>query len=369
MSRRAGGLPCWARFVLESRLNWLLLLVPLSLLLDLLRAPSTLVFAVSALAIIPLAELIGRTTEQLANRVGPGLGGFLNATFGNATELIISLFALHQGLITVVQAGISGSIIGNILLSLGLAMFLGGWGREKQLFNRTRAGANAALLFLATVALVMPAVFDLAVAGTLAPRTPGELPIGFLVSIVLLGTYTASLLFSLRTHRSVFQVVAIEPQERQLSLRESASLLLVVTVVTAVEAELLVSTISTAAAALGISELFTGVIVIGTIGNAAEYYSALSMARKDRMELAMNIAAGSATQIALFVAPLLVLVSFAIRQPLSLVFSIFEVAGVTLSVLAFAIVSLDGESTWFEGVELVAVYLVLAIVLFFVPGG
>jgi Ca2+:H+ antiporter len=213
----------------------------------------------------------------------------------------------------------------------------------------------------------MPAVFDLATSGSLLPDVPAVYPLALPVALVLLGTYLASLVFSLRTHQTLFKGVAMEPRSQWLSPRESVGLLLVLTVVTAVEAELLVSTITAAAAALGMSEFFAGVIVVGVIGNAAEYYSALSMAAKNRMELAMTIAAGSATQVALFVAPVLVLTSLLIGHPMSPVFNVFEIMGITLAVLAFSVVALDGESNWFEGVELIAVYLVLAIVFYFVP--
>ncbi len=354
-------------FVRQQWLSWLLVFAPLSLALDLLGQPQIWVFVTSALAIIPLAALIGRSTEQLANWTGPGLGGFLNATFGNATELIISLVALRSGLFRVVKAGLTGSIMGNILLSLGLAMFAGGWGREKQTFSRTQAGAHAALLLLAAVALVMPALLDLAISGTLMPEEPSIYPLAPYVAVVLLATYLAGLAFSLRMNRSPFTSVSVEPGVRELGLYPAAGLLLVVTIVTAVEADLLVGTLSAVTAALGLTQFFVGVVVVGTLGNAAEYYSALAMSRLNRMDLAMSIAAGSATQIALFVAPVLFLVSDLSGQPMSPVFNVFEIVGVTLAVLAFSIASLDGESNWFEGVELVAVYLVLAIVFYFVP--
>ncbi|MHB1161578.1 MAG: calcium/proton exchanger [Chloroflexota bacterium] len=354
-------------FLKGTRLNWLLVFVPVSLVIELLGLPKLWLFAVSALAIIPLASLIGQATEQLALRVGPGIGGLLNATFGNATELIIALFALRAGLHEVVKASISGSIIGNILLVLGLSMFVGGLGRARQTFNQTSAGASAAMLFLALVALVMPAVFDLAVFGTLAPTGAIVEQLSLLVAVVLMATYLASLVFSLKTHRALFTSVPIEPEAARLSTRASLGLLLVITVVTAFEAELLVEAIHEATVALGMTEFFVGVIVVAVIGNAAEHFAAVVMARKNKMDLAVTIATGSSTQIALFVAPVLVFTSFFFGRPMSLVFNAFEIAAVGLSVLVLSVVSLDGESNWFEGLQLLAVYLVLAIVFFFVP--
>lgn len=354
--------------VRDNIVNWLLLFIPVSIILELSHASKLLIFTTAALAIIPLAGLIGRGTEELADRVGPGLGGLLNATFGNATELIIALFALHAGLFEVVKASISGSIIGNLLLVLGISMLVGGWGREKQTFNRTGAGASAAMLFLAVVALVLPAVFDLTITGTLKEiDTPAVRYFSLLVAIVLILTYFAGLLFSLKTHRAFFMVdLPEEPQMARMSVPNATILLLIATVLTAIEAELLVGAITEATKILGMTEFFVGIIVVAVIGNAAEHFSAVMLARKNKMELSMTIATASSTQIALFVAPVLVFVSFLWHRPMSLIFNAFEVVGITCSVLILTIVSLDGESNWFEGFQLVAVYLVLAIVFFFV---
>ena len=354
-------------FLSESWLNWLLLFVPLSIVVEVFGLPKLWLFAVSAIAIIPLAGLLGEATEQFACRVGPGVGGLLTAAFGNATELIISLFALRAGLLEVVKASISGSIIGNVLLVLGLSMLFGGWGREKQIFSRTHAGASAAMLFLAVVALVMPALFDLAVFGTLARRGPTIEDLSLLVAVVLIIIYLASLVFSLKTHRELLTSVPPEPVPARLSLPNSLLLLLVTTAVVAAEAEMLVSSISEATAALGMTEFFVGVIVVAIVGNAAEQFSAVLMAMRNNMDLAVTIATGAGTQIALFVAPVLVFASLLFGQHLSLVFNVFEITGVALSVFAVSIVTLDGESNWFEGLQLVAVYLVLAIVFYFVP--
>ncbi|MHB9132004.1 MAG: calcium/proton exchanger [Armatimonadota bacterium] len=350
-------------------LNWLLIFIPVSIVVEIMHLPELWLFVTSALAIIPLAGLIGQATEEVAERVGPTMGGFLNATFGNATELIIALLALRAGLHEVVKASISGSIIGNILLVLGLSMFAGGLGREKQRFSRTHTGASTTMLFLGVVALVMPAVFDLNVYGTLHPATaPAPIPqLSLLVSVVLMLIYLASLVFSLRTHKPLFQAED-HGGRAHLPVPLAIGVLLGATVLTAIEAEFLVSSIGTATRVLGMTEFFVGVVVVAVIGNAAEHFSAVVMARRNKMDLAVSICTGSSTQIALFVAPVLVFASFLFGQPMSLVFNAFEIVGIALSVLALAVVSLDGESNWFEGLQLTAVYVVLAIVFYFVPG-
>ncbi|HEX9016238.1 MAG TPA: calcium/proton exchanger [Chloroflexota bacterium] len=358
-----------ARFLMGSRLNLFLVLVPVSIAVELLHLPRLWLFIASSLAVIPLAALIGAATEEIAHRVGPVAGGLLNATFGNAPELIIALLALRAGLQEVVKASITGSIVGNILLVLGASMLAGGWGRDVQRFNRTGPAASASMLVLAVVALVMPATFSLTVYGSLRGSAPAIQLSSLLVAIVLMVTYLASLLFSLRTHRELFSSV---PQEVDAgaprpSQRSAVVLLLVAAAVVAVEAELMVEAIHDATAALGMTEFFVGVVVVAIVGNAAEHSSAVVMAMKNRMDIAVTIACGSSTQIALFVAPVLVIASFLIGQPMTLVFNAFEIAAIALSVIVLSIITLDGESNWFEGLQLLAVYLVLAIVFFFVP--
>ncbi len=356
----------------SNRLNWLLVFVPVAVVLEVLgqKELELWLFLASALAIIPLAGLIGEATEELAAYVGPAAGGLLNATFGNATELIIALLALSKGpaLHEVVKASISGSIIGNILLVLGLSMLAGGWGRDKQRFNRTSAGASASMLLLAVVALVMPAVFELVTYGKWETGT-APLPVqhlSLLVSIVLILIYGASLVFSLKTHHALIATDHGEARLARLDRKAAMGLLLAATVVTAFMAEFLVSSIHAATVALGMSEFFVGVIVVAVIGNAAEHFSAVVMARKDKMDLAVTICTASSTQIALFVAPVLVFASYFFGNPMSLVFNAFEVVAISLSVLILSVITLDGESNWFEGLQLVGVYLVLGIVFFFV---
>jgi Ca2+:H+ antiporter len=356
------------RFLLGSWLNALLVFIPISVLMAWTNKPAPWVFGVTALAIVPLAGLIGQATEATAEHTGPGIGGLLNATFGNATELIIALFAMQSGLYGVVKASISGSILGNMLLVLGLSMFAGGWGRERQEFNRTTAGAATSMLMLALTALVMPALWTLTVHGNLAHGDPTVQRLSLLTSLVLLAIYVASLVFSLFTHRDLFAcAVETPPAERHSPLSSAVALLLIATVLTAVEAELLVHAIHEAAASVGMTELFIGVIVVALVGNAAEHSTAILVARKGQMDLAFHIAIGSSAQIALLVAPLLVVVSFLFGRPMDLVFSPMEIAALALAVLNVAVACLDGESNWFEGLQLVAVYVVLALAFYFVP--
>ena len=361
--RQATGILAFLR---GNWLNALLVFVPISLAAAGLHASHLWLFLTAALALIPLAGLIGAATEELSLRVGPIYSGLLNATVGNAPELIIGIFALREGLTELVKASISGSLIGNILLVLGLSMLIGGWNREKQVFNRTSAGASAAMLFLAVVALVMPAVFVLTVGH--AAATPPIDRLSLLIACVLLCIYVASLVFSLKTHRALFSMKEDGTVIPRLSTAQAAGVLGIAALATAVEAELLVGTVAEAAHALGMTNFFVGVIIVAIVGNAAEHVSALQMGRKNHMDLAVTICTGSSTQVALFVAPVLVIVSFLIGKPMSLLFNPFEIVGIALSVLAVTVVTLDGESNWFEGLQLTAVYVVLAIVFYFVPG-
>jgi Ca2+:H+ antiporter len=355
------------RLPLGSWLDLLLIFVPLSIALDMLHADPVLVFASSALAIVPLAGLMGKATEHLAGHVGAGAGGLLNASLGNAAELIIALAALREGLHDVVKASLTGSILGNILLVLGLAMVAGGVRYERQKFNRTAAGMGASLLLLAAVGLVVPALFHL----TASERGRAvERELSLEIAVVLFAIYVLSLLFSLKTHRHLFVgegAETHEPGERPWSLRRSVGVLTVVTVLIAVLSELLVGSIDPAAARLGMTQIFVGVILVALVGNAAEHSTAVLVALKNKMDLALGIAVGSSLQIALLVAPVLVFASYLFGAPLDLIFTPFEVAAVTISVLIVGFVAMDGESHWMEGVMLVGVYLILAIAFYFLP--
>ena len=373
-----------SRFLFSAQ-GWPYLLTPFILIAVLLEfafhADATLIFAAAALGIIPTAALMGLATEELAARSGPGIGGFLNVTFGNAAELIIAIFLLAEGLQEVVKASIIGSILGNLLLVLGLSMFVGGIGRKRQVFNRTAANAQATMLFLAVAALIMPAVYALAGGGGLPPIDAEivnygsdleELSIG--VAVVLGITYLAGLVFSLRTHKDLFNPVAEHGAGEGegagdhghatygWSVRKSIVMLAVAGAAVGLVSEILVGSISEASESIGISEFFVGIIIVAVVGNAAEHWVAVLVAKKDKMDLAVNISIGSAAQIALFVAPILVLLSFVIGpNPMPLVFNGFELGAVLVAVLIANYVTQEGESNWWEGLQLLAVYLVLAL--------
>ena len=366
-----------ARFLLSGP-GWPYLLVPfipIAIVLDVIGASPVAIFFTSAAGVIPTAALMGRATEELAERAGPGIGGLLNVTFGNAPELIIALFALGSGLHEVVKASIVGSIMGNILLVLGASMLAGGYNRERQTFDRTAAGAQSSMLLLAAAALIMPAIFEL-VEGKGLPKPGAEIVnydhtvemLSAIVACVLIASYVAGLLFSLKTHRELFNPGADdEPEDghEPWSLRKSVGALAIAGVAVGVMSEILVSSISEAASSVGLSEFFIGVIIVAIVGNAAEHWVAVSVAMKDKMDLSVNIAVGSSAQIALFVAPVLVLLSFVLGpHPMALVFNGFELGGILLAILIANHVTQEGESTWYEGVQLLAVYAVLAVAFF-----
>ncbi len=363
------------RFLLTGA-GWPYLLVPfipLAIVLDVVGVSPVAIFFSSALGVIPTAALMGRATEELAARSGPGIGGLLNVTFGNAPELIIALFALGAGLQEVVKASIVGSVIGNTLLVLGASMFAGGLGRERQRFSRTTAMAQSTMLLLAVVALTMPAIFEL-VEGRGLPAPGAERVVygtavehlSFAVAIVLMLSYVAGLVFSLRTHRGLFNPPEEAQEAEPWSVRRSVGALTLAGVAVGVMSEILVGSISEAAKSIGLTEFFVGAIVVAIVGNAAEHWVAVLVARKDKMDLAVNIAIGSSAQIALFVAPLLVMASFVLGPgPMPLVFNGFELGAFFLAILIATHVTSEGESTWFEGVQLLAVYAVLALAFAF----
>jgi Ca2+:H+ antiporter len=376
MSEPTANRPRFGVSFFRSPAGWPYLLsplIPIAVALDLSGTSASVVFVVSALGIIPTAALMGRATEELAARSGPGIGGLLNVTFGNAPELIIALFALGAGLQEVVKASIVGSIIGNILLVLGAAMLAGGLGREKQTFSRTGVSVQTSMLLLAAAALLMPAIFEL-VEGKGLPA-PGVEAVNYgstveqlslAVAIVLAITYVIGLVFSLKTHRDIFNPEYEDEDTWGWSTRTSVAALAIAGVLVGVMSEVLVGSISEASHAIGLSEFFIGVIVVAIVGNAAEHWVAVLVAMKNKMDLAVNIAIGSSAQVALFVAPVLVIVSFFLGpHPLALVFNGFELGAILLAVLIANYVTQDGESTWFEGVQLLAVYLVFGLAFYF----
>jgi Ca2+:H+ antiporter len=356
------------RAIASSPINLLLLVAPVSWMLAATSPGSPWVFIAAAASLIPLAGLIGLGTEQLARRAGPAWGGFLNATFGNAAELIIAVVAMRNGHVELVKASITGSIIGNLLLVLGLSFFVGGLGRRTQTFHRTSATNTSAMLFLGVVALVMPAVFDLSLYGSLNARAAALDRLSFWSALILIGAYAGNLVYAFTAQRDLFRPTREGAHDGPVfSTGAAVAVLAAGTLLTTVQAEVLVRAMEPALARFGFTELFVGVIVIALVGNAAEHYSAVTAARRDEMTLAVEIAVGSSAQIALFVAPALVLYSFAIGHPMSLLFNAFEITAIALSVLATSIVVVDGESNWVEGLQLLGVYLILALAFYFVP--
>jgi Ca2+:H+ antiporter len=349
-------------------LNLLLVCVPVAVGLDWYGANPILIFVVSALAIVPLAGLMGRATEQLSFYVGATIGGLMSASLGNAPELIISGFALKEGLIDIVKASITGSILGNLLFTLGLAMVVGGWGRERQRFNPTVAGLSGGLLLVAAIGLLVPAIFHFA--------SGKEREVSTQIAIVLFVAYILSLVFTLKTHRQFIERTSSESaaaeehegaSEERWSKGKAIAVLAGVTVLIAVVSEILVGAIEPASASIGLTPIFAGVIFLSLVGNAAEAMNAVQFARKDQMDLAFGIAVGASTQVALFVAPALVFLGYAIGQPMNLHFTIFEIAAIVLSVIIASRLTSEGESNWMEGVMLLSVYLMLAIGFFFLP--
>jgi Ca2+:H+ antiporter len=353
------------------RIRWiqraLLALIPCAIGLKWLAPEQQVaIFVVAGLAIIPLAGYIGSATDTLASRLGAGIGGLLNATFGNAAELIISGVALRHGLTSLVKASITGSIISNVLLVFGAAAVAGGLRRPIVHFNRTAAGLGTSMLVLSAIALVVPALFH-----HLSRNEPDapELRLDTEIAVVLLVTYGLYLLFSLRTHRGLYTGgVEADSDQRRASTSAAVFQLAGATAGVAVVSEILVDALTPAARDLGASQLFVGVIVLAIIGNAAEHYSAVTLAWQNKMDAALQIAVGSSTQIALFVAPVLLLLSFVIApQPMDLLFTTFELTAMGLSVLIITFVAHDGETHWMEGVQLLAVYVILALGFFFLP--
>jgi Ca2+:H+ antiporter len=354
---------------------YLSIFIPIAVGLKIADASAPLVFFTSAIGVIPTAALMSDATEELATRAGPGIGGLLNVTFGNAPELIIAFFALEKGLQEVVKASLVGSVIGNSLLVLGASMVAGGWNRERQTFNRTAAHTQAGMLLLAAAALVLPAVFQLIHGGSLPNVSElrhnygsevEHLSLG--VALILIASYVAGLWFSLRTHRDLFNVETEDDDQvtaQTWSVRKSVTLLAVAGGLVGLMSEILVGSIEQASHQIGLSQFFVGVFVVAIVGNAAEHYVAVVVAMKNKMDLAVNIAIGSSAQVALFVAPVLVLLSYFFGPyPMALVFNGYELAGLIAAVLIANFLASEGESTWFEGVQLLALYAVLGLVFF-----
>jgi Ca2+:H+ antiporter len=351
-----------------NRLLMLLLIAaPAAIIARIANADPVLVFALSAVGLIPLAGLIGEATEELAHFTGPRIGGLLNATLGNAAELIITIFAIQAGLLDLVRASITGSIIGNLLLVLGLALLAGGVRNGIQYFDRRTAGLNATLLVLAVVALAIPSLFDVAVAEV----PSSELLFSEGVALILIALYILVLIygFTARTDdKSVTREAATEHSARW-TLPFAVGVLVVATVATAIVSETLVGAVEPVTVALGLTEFFLGIIIIPLVGNVAEHLAAVTVAMKNKMELSLAISLGSSLQVALFVAPVLVFISLLFGQRLLLVFNEFELIALLGAAVIAAFIAQDGESNWLEGAMLIAVYLIIGLAFFFLPAG
>jgi len=346
----------------KPSLDWLLVLVPVSVVLELSGGPDLAIFLTSAAAILPLAGLIGRSTEQLALHTGPRIGGLINATFGNVTELIIAVFLILEDKTEIVKASLTGSILGNLLLVLGVSFLTGGIRHKEQHYNAHAASVHSTSLVLAVTGLLMPALFALGSQGeTVVQR---EILSGT-VAAVLIGLYVAALAFTLVTHEHLFRTPD-EDEAPAWSRRRAIVMLLIATGLVALESEFLVASLEPALADIGLSEFFVGLILIPIVGNAAEHSSAVLFALRNKVDVTLEIAIGSSTQIALFVAPALVFISLAVGHPMDFVFSTFEVAAVALSTVLVFMISSDGRSNWLEGAQLMGAYVIMAISFFFV---
>jgi Ca2+:H+ antiporter len=361
--------------LLKPSLNWLLVFVPVAVVLRILPqlGNETALFICSCFAVVPLAGWMGRATEELAEHLGHGIGGLLNATFGNAAELIIALMALSKGLTGVVKASITGSIIGNVLLVMGVSIVGGGVKFREQRFNKTAARVSTTTLTLAAVALAVPTVFHVTAAGRSGEWSQATAQkLSFAIAVVLFVTYACVLGFELITHKQLYASDSQDGGEGQKeasgwSVCKSLLVLIVATSLVALMSEFLVGTVEAARSALGLTEVFVGVIVIAVIGNAAEHSTAVMMAMKDKMGLSLGIAVGSSLQIALFVAPVLVFFSYLFGRPMDLEFTLPEVVALIVGVHLIYQISGDGETNWLEGVQLLSVYLILCILFFYLP--
>jgi Ca2+:H+ antiporter len=346
--------------------------IPVALILQYTHGSLLWQFVFSCAAVLPVAAWIGHGTEHLAHRLGPTYGALLNATFGNFAEMVIAVIAIRAGLIDVVRASLTGSILGNLLFVAGLAMLMGGWKRESQKFNLLAAEAQGGQLILAVGGMLVPALFFRAAQQAHHPELIHQVSIG--TSVILLISYIAGLYFSFKTHRHRLNESAIgdtheEIEQHELwSAKKATLVLLGASSLMALVAEGLVHTVHQAGMAWGLNEVFLGFVVLAIVGNAAEHSTAVVLAMRNQMDTALNISMQSSVQIALFVTPALVFLSYSLGHPLDLLFSPFEILAVSLGVAVFAYLIINGESNWYEGVQLLAVYAIIAIALFFLPG-
>jgi len=360
----------------SSILYLLLIFAPISFLLDQLDSNATLIFIVSILSLIPLAKLIGDSTEHLASHYGSTVGSLLNVTFGNAAEIIIGIIAISAGLIDLVKASIIGAILGNIMLIFGLSMIVGGFRHKEQSFNRENAGLQSSMIFLSIIGLAIPTL--LAITAFQPHSVNGELQIQLLsdsLAIILLGVYIAGIIFTFVTHRYLFTSTEYSNENdntlsslslKHWSKKKSFLILGLSMLGVVVVSEVLVGSVEETGEKLGFGEMFVGAVIVGIVGNAAEHSSAILLARKGKIDLSIGIAAGSGTQIALFVVPVLVFAGIALGQPFTLEFTIYELVTLFLAAIILNLIAHDGKSNWFEGVMLTAVYLIIALGFYFI---
>ncbi|HET7642181.1 MAG TPA: calcium/proton exchanger [Nitrososphaeraceae archaeon] len=353
---------------------FLLIFVPISVILDLVHADPIIIFIISVIALIPLAKLIGDSTEHLATHYGSTLGSLLNVTFGNAAEIIIAVVAINAGLLELVKASITGAILGNIMLIFGLSMIASGIRQKEQLFSRENAGLQSTMIFLAIIGLAIPTILSSTILNP--TEFENQLKIQFLsdaLAVLLLSVYIAGIVFTFFTHKYLFVSSNIEPENNSHVFnnnkhwdKKKAFLMLAISMVgVVVISEILVGSVEETSKHLGFGELFVGAIIIGIVGNAAEHSSAIILARKGKIDLSIGIAAGSGTQIALFVVPILVIFGIILNQPFTLEFTIYELVTLFLAAIILNLIAHDGKSNWFEGIMLTAVYIIIAIGFYF----
>ena len=360
------------KFSKSSAIYFLLVFAPIAVVLNLVGADHLILFAMAIIGLIPLAKLIGDSTEHLATHYGATLGSLLNVTFGNAAEIIISVVAINAGLIELVKASITGSILGNIMLIFGLSLIAGGVKHKEQIFNRENAGLQSSLIFLAIIGLAIPTILSTTVLKPIDLVNQLKLQIlSDVLAIVLICVYVAGILFTFFTHKHLFVAPedsdeVLEQNHNRWSKRKSFLILGASMVGVVAVSEILVGSVEETSKQFGFGELFVGAIIVGIVGNAAEHSSAILLARKGKIDLSIGIAAGSGTQIALFVVPFLVMVGIILGQPFTLEFTLYELATLFLAAIIMNLIAHDGKSNWFEGIMLTAVYLIIAIGFYFI---
>lgn len=360
------------KFSKSSAIYFLLVFAPIAVVLNLVGADHLILFAMAIIGLIPLAKLIGDSTEHLATHYGATLGSLLNVTFGNAAEIIISVVAINAGLIELVKASITGSILGNIMLIFGLSLIAGGVKHKEQIFNRENAGLQSSLIFLAIIGLAIPTILSTTVLNPIVLVNQLKLQIlSDVLAIVLICVYVAGILFTFFTHKHLFVAPGgadevLEMNHDRWSKRKSFLILGASMVGVVAVSEILVGSVEETSKQFGFGELFVGAIIVGIVGNAAEHSSAILLARKGKIDLSIGIAAGSGTQIALFVVPILVMVGIILGQPFTLEFTLYELATLFLAAIIMNLIAHDGKSNWFEGIMLTAVYLIIAIGFYFI---